>query len=371
MKICHLTSVHQRYDTRIFLKECRSLQKAGFDVSLIVADGKGDEIKDEIKIYDVGKPHSRLKRMLKTTKKIYQKAVEINAEIYHFHDPELIPIGLKLKRLGKKVIYDVHEDVPRQILSKPYLSSIIARPLSFFFKLYEHYAVKRFSAIITVTNSVKFRLEKINPNIIIVSNYPILKELYNNVKWENRKNEICYVGGITEIRGIKQVLKALEQTETILHLAGNFENQNLEEYCKSLPAWNKVKYYGFLNREEVKNLLSNVKIGIVTFLPVPNHIEAQPNKMFEYMSAGLAVIASNFPLWNDIILNNNCGITVNPTDPQAIAEAINTLLSDDTRLKQMSENALKSVREKYNWAIEERKLINIYNRLTYEKNTDS
>ena len=107
--ITHLTSAHPRYDTRIFFKECISLAK-NYKVNLIVADGLGDEEKNTVYIYDVGKVEGRLNRIFKTTKKVLQRAIELDSDVYHLHDPELIPIGLKLKKMGKKVIFDAHED---------------------------------------------------------------------------------------------------------------------------------------------------------------------------------------------------------------------------------------------------------------------
>ena len=359
-KICHLTSVHPRYDTRIFYKECKTLSDVGFDVNLIVADSKGDEVVDKIKIYDVGKPKNRKERMLKTTKKVFEKSLEVNADIYHFHDPELIPIGLKLKKLGKKVIYDVHEDVPRDILSKEYLNKFSRLILSNIFEVYENYATKKFDYIITATPYIRDRFKKSNPNTFDINNFPLLNEFYSIDLKNNKENAVCYIGGITKIRGIVELIKSLEYVDTTLYLAGEFESESLKKEVMQLMGWKKVKYYGYVSREKVREIFTSVNVGIVTFLPETNHINAMPNKLFEYMSTSLPVIASNFPLWKEIVEKNKCGICVDPKKPEEIAKAIGYLITHPDEAREMGENGRKAVLEKYNWEKESEKLLEVY-----------
>jgi glycosyltransferase involved in cell wall biosynthesis len=367
MNCCHLTSVHPALDTRIFYKECLSLSKAGFDVTLIAPHGRNEEI-DRVKIIGVKKPANRFQRLIATANEVYQKALKVNADIYHFHDPELIRIGLKLLKHGKKVIYDVHEDVPRQVLSKPYLPGFSRHLIASRFERYENDAAGKFNHIITVTPFLEKRFKAINIKTTQVCNFPSLEEFPKNIpSWNQRRNQLCYVGGITEIRGIREMLKATEGTDIKLHLAGVVSPPELYDQITSLKGWSNVIEHGFLNRAEVQQLLFSSKAGLVLLHPVQNYQDAYPVKMFEYMAAGLPVIASGFPLWKSIVEGHQCGLCVNPLDTVAIADAISYLLSHEAEAEEMGMNGRKAIEEKYNWQQEEKKLIDIYEQVSNSK----
>ena len=357
----HLTVVHPRHDTRIYLKEVTSLSKEYESVGLLVADGLGDAKDRGIQVLDLGKPKGgRLGRAFLGSVRAFRKIRLLRPSVVHFHDPELMPLGFLLRLTGTKVIYDVHEDLPRQILSKQYIPSVARIPVASAVSVLEWLAGRLFTAIVAATPTIARRFPQ--SKTTTVQNFPMLKELASDVAWTEKRGEVCYIGGISAIRGIREVVAAMEisRSGARLNIGGRFENTALETEVKNSPGWEKVNELGFVDRSGVREVLGRSVGGLVTFLPLPNHVDAQPNKMFEYMSAGIPVIASDFPLWREIIEGADCGLCVDPAVPAEIAAAIDRLVEEPELAQRMGENGRKAVLEKYNWPVEEKKLLDLY-----------
>jgi len=359
--ICHITSVHPVKDVRIFYKECLSLANAGYKVYFI-AQHDNSEIIEGINIVRIPLIKNRLLRIFILPFIIVFKSIRINASIYHFHDPELLFVGFLLRLFNKKVIYDVHENVPEQILTKPYLNKLQKGIISRVFKFTENAISRSFSGIITSTPTIKERFININKNTIDIKNYPVIEEI-EPINWhEKKERSLCYIGGIFEERGILENIRCLDESMKLL-LAGTVSTPSFLEQIKSLPQWKFVNFVGYINRKEINTILNRSKIGLLTLHPFPSYIVSMPIKLFEYMAAGIPVIASNFELWRTIIEENNCGICVDPLNIDEIKKAVNYLFDHEEIATQMGMNGRKLVLEKFNWKLEEKRLIEFYSTL--------
>lgn len=360
--ICHLTSVHTRYDTRIFLKECRSLAKSGYKVSLIVADGKGDEIKDNVSIFDVGSSKGRLKRIFKTTQQIYKKAIYLNADTYHFHDPELIPVGLKLKTYGKKVIYDMHEDLPKQIMLKPYIWLPLRKIISYAFNIFQNNAIKKFDALL-VPQPTMYEVFRKHTKTYLIENFSFTSDIDLN-EIENRDNKaltIFHAGGLTSERGVFNMLElacCLDDNDKF-YLAGQIQSGILEE-AKLHPGWNKIKYLGELSHEEVKNVYLESNLGVILYNNVGQYGLSYAIKLFEYMSYGIPVIMPDFGEWVSFNKNNKCGVNVDVSNIVSLREAVALLKSDSKLTIKFGVNGYNKFSKKYCWNRVELNLLNVY-----------
>lgn len=366
VRICHMTCVHQRYDTRVFQKECKSLVANGFDVSLIVADGKGDEVKDGVKIYDIGTNKvSRWKRMTQITKLVKKKAIELDCEVYHFHDPELMFTGLALYRKGKKVIVDMHEDHPSYIAEADYIPA--RKVVAFFYEKLENYAAKRFAGIVTTRQVINDRLAKYNSNIQMITNFPRLETNYKGHK-ESDTNVIVFAGAVVSNWRHKLIIEAIEDIDNVKYwLAGPVTDSYLKS-LKGLKGWSKVEFLGEVPYSKVCEMYENATMGVAVYHYCNNMGGKEGNlantKMFEFMNFGLPFVCTDFRLWKQIVeQEEKCGICVNPYSKEEITKAIKYLIDHPEERKQMGENARKAAEKSYNWECQEKLLVGFYNKI--------
>lgn len=366
LKATHISTVHSAFDIRIFHKQCRSLAAFGMEVNLVITHDK-EEVIDQVKIIPLPKFRNRFTRIFFKPFLAFWKAFKTNADIFHFHDPELIPMGLVLKLFGKKVVYDIHEDVAADILDKYWIPPRLRFLISLILRCIESFGARFFDGIVTATPHIRDIFLPKNNNTIDVNNYPLVEELMDlkYIKCDGKANKkiISYVGGISKERGIFEVLKALEGSDVKLHLAGTVSPHGLINDLEKCPGWKNVQYFGHLTRSEVSSLLSNSHMGICTFHPLKNHLHAVPNKIFEYMSAGIPVIISKFPRWENFFKEIGNVFLVDPLDPAEIKQAIKNLIENQKTSCSMGRKGLKAVQENYNWDIECEKLIICYKKI--------
>lgn len=380
MKIIHLACVHKSNDTRILVKECYSLARAGYDVTYYTSIDSAIDDEDNklvnIKFHTLDMRGVALNRQViqsiiargKNKKKLIKIIAKEKPDVLHIHEMELMyVIGIIRKKFPQMlVLYDVHEDNAEQYA--PELVKIFGRKLGFLLKKiidrFDMYYVRKADGVITVTPYLLNKLSNYNKNIVEIRNMPSdIDEGESNMS--GREAIVCYCGGLTEERGISTLCMIAADIHGQVLTAGPISDNyfNLLN-TKYRDVWEKkVRYLGYLDREKVNELYSHAVVGMCTLRYNKNIYNAFPIKLFEYMAAGIPVICSNFPLWDKIVGEEKCGIVVDPEDGREILQAINLLLDNRALAQQMAENGKKAVKSKYNWKIEEEKLLKFYHKL--------
>ncbi len=362
--ICHLASNHEGLDTRIALKECVSLASAGYDTHLVITASAADVAKaaaSGVKVHPLPQSPERFARMIKHAWRCYRIASSVGASVYHFHDPELIPYGMLFRLRGRHVIYDVHEDYPRDILDKYWLPKWLRKPVSGAVGALEYLGARWFFGVVAATPLIARRFRRMTSTAVNINNYPWPAELLPPEVSQARESQVCYVGNITRIRGLRAIIDALPLVPQVTFvLCGQFSEPGFEAELRAQSGWRQVRFLGKVDRERARQVMAQSIAGLVTFLPVRSHLDAQPNKLFEYMSAELPVIASDFPLWREIVGGTGAGICVDPQSPEAIAGAIHMLLDDRAGAERMGRAGRQAVLRTYNWPSEAEKLVQFY-----------
>ncbi len=365
-RVCHITSAHSQNDVRIFQKECVSLARNGYDVFLVAP---GDScVKQGVQIAGFGeKEGKRWKRMLLSTKKAYRLAKQVDADIYHFHDPELLPYGWLLKKNGKKVIFDSHENLFQLMQDKDYIPPAARKCFDRVFNSFLRLICKKLDAVISVDPHICREYKRINKNTVLITNYPILEKVPESS--DEDPVGIAFAGGVDRQWNHEAVIRAMEKLgeKAVYTICGKADSQYLEQ-IRQLPCWEQVDFRGEVPHEEALRVLRSNSIGVALCSYSKNTNQKKGTlgntKLFEIMMAGLPVICTRFELWEKIIKKYQCGICVDdPQNAEEIAQAVTYLLDHPQEAKKMGGGGCRAVKEKFNWWQEEKKLLQLYCKL--------
>ncbi|TVQ80656.1 MAG: glycosyltransferase [Bradymonadales bacterium] len=363
--IVQLTSAHPALDNRIFFKECVSLARSGYDVTLIAPHTK-NEVVQGVRIIKLPVFKNRLVRWLTNPLLVFFKAIRQRARLYHFHDPELIPVGLALRLFGKVVVYDIHEDYVSSIQQKEYLPKSIARMTAPIFGCLEQLAANSFQQII----AEKYYSRRF-PHSIEVLNYPKIDKLPPPAtSHEGDSPRFIYTGNVTVNRGAlihANIVNLLPTAE--VHFVGHCTH-GLVARMQAIAGQNRSRlfFHGvdrYLPFSEIESFYQAGAwtAGLAIFPDVAHYREKELTKFFEYMAYGLPIIASNFLVWRRLIEGHSSGICIDPADTKAIVAALHQV-----SLPQQASTMGKCGREavgNYLWQGQEEKLLGFYRSLLH------
>lgn len=366
--IIHVTTVHSRIDTRVRFKEAAAMaQRYPGQVTLFVMDGQGDDRDDTstLRIVDMGaRPLGRIGRMLKGNWRSFRALRAAAPEIVHFHDPELIPTGLLLTWLGTRVIYDIHEDVPNQVLSKSYIRpAALRRVISGLVRRVEGFTVARFAAAVVAVESIGRRFPQ--HKVVLIRNFPRADLMARSHEAADPAQRfiVSYAGSLTRVRGIPDLVAAMEHLpeQVELQLFGTWHPAGLEDACRAMPGWSKCTFLGRVPHDEMVVRMQEAHLGVQLTHDIPNHTGGLATKVFEYLFLGIPVVMSDTTekreIYGDLVHY------ARPADPVAIAGAIRTIVAGYERVHALTLDAAPRVRELYSWEAEAARLGNLYDRL--------
>ncbi len=347
-------------------------------------------VRQGVAVYCLPRQRSRFARISNVGRLIWQ-GIKCRPQILHFHDPELIPAALLLKFItGCKVIYDVHEDFPAAILSKFWIPSLLRKPLAAFANLVEKTSSRFFDLLIFAEASYQEKFCKVKTLKADIYNYPV--QFTQNITPDNfgevlngkadtaslGKAEInlVYAGSLTKTRGAMTMLQGLARAdfqEKTFHfwILGPIRPSILQQEMMEFIANNRrlkgnVTILGMVPLDIVYRYCRSADLGLGLLHPEPNYLHSLATKLYDYMSAGLPIIASNFPDWVNLLEETQSGLTADPTDTQAIARAIEALVRNPELRAQLGMNGRQAFATRYNWAREEEKLLEVYRQLMGE-----
>ncbi len=360
-----LANGHPPFDTRIFVKEACTLAKAGYHVSIILPHHQ-DEYRDGVRILSVTPIQSGFQKLFISPWNIFMKAVrQPSQSIYHIHDSNILHIGILLKLMGRTVIYDAHEDTPLQISYQHWIPKLLRKPYAWFYYVVEKLCGWMFDSIIVAEPVISkyFPASKTH----LIRNFPYVDyfRAHPAIDYERRNRRLTCLGTLTKARGLYEMLEGAKQASKSVEfefmLGGKFSPPQLEDHVRSTYT---IKFMEWLTYPQVVDVLFDSQVGIIIPNPNERYKTNYPVKLFEFMAAGLPVIASREGESTQFITECDGGLLIDPLNIDEVSNAIVWLFQHPEDAKAMGKRGQELIFSTYNWEKESEVLLRVYEKLT-------
>lgn len=361
----HISSVHSAEDPRIRKKQIGALSSSGWVVHFVTGDMQAPESTGEnIFIHRIWPGnHRRVFRFMITTPLAILRALFISADVYHVHDPELLPWAWLLLVRRKPVIYDVHEDYVTSIQQKEWIPVILRNMMAHVIGYLEHVLAWPFRHVI----AERYYIERF-PKGVQILNYPLPELLQEKVAYDENSRNLLYTGSISVDRGALCVANVIaHMPDWSATMVGKCPNRLADE-ISAMTGGNRVEVIGvgrFVPPEEIREQYGRKAwfAGIALFPESHHYMKKELTKLYEYMAVGLPIIASGFPVWKRLIEGNGIGVCVDAEDPDSIKTALESLVRHPEKGRRMSARGRELAMDVYNWEREGRRFVEFYSSL--------
>nr|CDQ32846.1 putative glycosyl transferase [Virgibacillus halodenitrificans] len=359
-----LAPVLRNWGNRV-VREAESLSEAGYSVTAMMQCDQSIT-RNGVSYVCAPLARGRFQRFIKLPLVLWF-AIRFRAEVYHLHNPDMLPLALCLRLLGKKVIYDTHEDYSRRLLMREWIPYCLRKPLSLLVSLSERLISNIVSAVFVTQDH---QVAKFSRRTHLLRNAPYIpfrvkKEvecLRDSINSEADVYRLVYAGGISKERGLFTMTEALhavnvEGVPARLWLIGPELSPCLDD-AKKLPGWEFVDYIGLQPHEVVFSYMSKADVGLVVLDDVGDHASARPSKLFEYMAWGLPFIASDFGCWKSFV-GGKGGLWIQPDSAASLSDTLQFLYYNAEERAALS-NEGKEFFSGFNWERESGVLLEVY-----------
>lgn len=367
MRVCHVCSGHPLDDGRVFHRACVSLARAGYEVHLIAKGDAGPgAIRAGVHLHGLADAASRWERLARRYS-VASLACDIEPDLLHVHEPELLGPTVA-QAAGRPVIWDVHESYLDVLAAREWIPRLLRPIARRIWDLRERALLRQCAGVVVVTERIGRRYRPLHPRVVVVGNNPDLTALPPLPTEEREPGSCVFAGGLSEDRGLLQVIEAMALLKergvlATLRLAGPSEGSflgRLNARAKTLNVDSQLSYHGILGKSEAYRFQNEASIALVTYLPRPNSLASMPNKLVECMAMSLPVVFSHFPNYLEVAGVSGAGIAVDPTKPVEIAGALERLITNQDLARSMGRAGRRAAEERFSWEVDKKALLWLY-----------